>query len=49
MIGLVTLIQKIIGKVDSKLSEKIVGEKDLINELFKSFLFASVFNQNQAT
>lgn len=46
MIGLVHLTQKIIGKVDTQLSEKIVKEKDLINEIFKEFLFASVFSQD---
>ena len=35
---------KIIGKVDTATSEKIVREKDLINEIFKEFLFASVFS-----
>ena len=44
MIGLVLLTQKIIGKVDTALSEKIVREKDLINEIFKEFLFSSVFS-----
>lgn len=47
MIGLVLLTGKIIAKVDKELSEKIVREKDLINEIFKEFLFASVFNKNQ--
>lgn len=46
MIGLVLLTGKIIAKVDKELSEKIVREKDLINEIFKEFLFASVFNKN---
>jgi len=35
MIGLVQLTGKIIAKVDQSLSEKIVQEKDLINEIFK--------------
>ncbi len=43
MIGLIHLTGKIITKVDKELSEKIVREKDLINELFKEFLFATVF------
>ena len=47
-VGLVLLIGKLITKVDKELSEKIVREKDLINEIFKEFLFASVFN-SQAT
>jgi hypothetical protein len=44
MIGLILLTQKIITKVDKELSEKIVREKDLINEIFKEFLFSSVFS-----
>jgi len=44
MIGLVQLTGKIIAKVDKSLSEKIVKEKDLINEIFKEFLFSSVFS-----
>lgn len=44
MIGLVQLTGKIIAKVDKALSEKIVKEKDLINEIFKEFLFSSVFS-----
>lgn len=47
-VGLVLLIGKLVTKVDKELSEKIVREKDLINEIFKEFLFASVFN-SQAT
>jgi hypothetical protein len=43
MVGLVLLTGKIISKVDKELSEKIVRDKDLINELLKEFLFASVF------
>jgi len=35
---------KIISKVDTATSERIVREKDLINEIFKEFLFASVFS-----
>jgi len=37
------LTEKIINKVDAKISEKIVLEKDLVNEIFKEFLFASIF------
>ena len=44
MIGLVQLTGKIIAKVNKTLSEKIVQEKDLINEIFKEFLFSSVFS-----
>lgn len=43
-IGLVLLTGKLINKVDKELSEKIVREKNLIEEIFKEFLFASVFN-----
>lgn len=46
MVGLINLTSKIITKVDAQLSEKIVQEKDLINEIFKEFLFASVFNND---
>lgn len=46
--GLIKLTAKIIGTVDKTLSEKIVQEKDLINEIFKEFLFSSVFDK-QAT
>ena len=40
MIGLIQLTEKIINKVDAKISEKIVLEKDLVNEIFKVFLQA---------
>jgi len=45
MIGLIQLCEKIINKVDARVSEKIVIEKDLVNEIFKEFLFASIFQQ----
>jgi len=45
MIGLIQLCEKIINKVDAKVSEKIIIEKDLVNEIFKEFLFASIFQQ----
>jgi hypothetical protein len=45
LVGLVHLTAKLIVKVDARLSEKIVREKDLVNEIFKEFLFASVFAQ----
>lgn len=48
MVGLIQLTGKIITKVDQALSEKIVKDKDLINEIFKEFLFSSVFN-NQSS
>jgi len=46
--GLIKLTAKIIGTVDKSLSEKIVQEKDLINEIFKEFLFSSVFDNQSA-
>ena len=49
MVGLVLLTQKIISNVDTKLSEKIVKDKDLINEIFKEFLFSSVFSSDSQT
>lgn len=49
MIGLVQLTGKIIAKVDKTLSEKIVKDKDLINEIFKEFLFSSVFSSQSTT
>jgi hypothetical protein len=44
MVGLIWMTAKIISKVDIATSERIVREKDLINEIFKEFLFASVFS-----
>lgn len=44
MVGLIQMTAKIISKVDTETSERIVREKDLINEIFKEFLFASVFS-----
>jgi len=44
MVGLIWMTAKIISKVDTATSERIVREKDLINEIFKEFLFASVFS-----
>jgi hypothetical protein len=43
MVGLIELTAKIIAKVDKAVSEKLVKEKDLVNEIFKEFLFASIF------
>ena len=43
---MIELTAKIIVKVDKSVSEKIVQEKDLVNEIFKEFLFASVFSEN---
>ena len=33
--------------MDAKISEKIVLEKDLVNEIFKEFLFASILMQQE--
>ena len=46
MVGLIELTAKIISKVDKAVSEKLVKDKDLVNEIFKEFLFASVFKQS---
>ena len=43
-VGLIQLTAKIICTVEQSLSEKIVQDKDLINEIFKEFLFSSVFD-----
>jgi hypothetical protein len=45
LVGIIELTAKIIVKVDKSVSEKIVAEKDLVNEIFKEFLFASVFSK----
>ena len=44
MIGLIQLTEKIIARVDAKVSEKLIQEKDLVNDIFKEFLFASIFD-----
>jgi hypothetical protein len=46
-IGLIQLMCKIITKVDAEVSEKIVQDKDLIREIFREFLFASFYAQEQ--
>lgn len=38
---------KIITKVEAEVSEKIVQEKDLIREIFREFLFASFYSQEE--
>lgn len=48
MIGLIQLTGKIIATVDAKLSEKIIKEKDLVNEIFEKFLFPNVESGAQA-
>ena len=35
-----------IGNVDPAISEQVVISKDLINEIFREFLFSSVINQS---
>lgn len=42
-IGLIQLTGKIIDNFDISFSEKIVESKNLIDEIFVQFLFASVF------
>jgi hypothetical protein len=49
MVGLLNMTHKIIAKVDVATSEKIIKEKSLINEIFKEFLFKSVFNSGTDT
>jgi hypothetical protein len=44
-IGLIQLTSKIIDNFDISFSEKIVESKNLIDEIFIHFLFASVFKQ----
>lgn len=46
-IGLINLMCKIITKVEASVSIKIVQEKDLIQEIFREFLFASFYEQDQ--
>jgi len=46
MVGLIELTAKIISKVDKEVSEKIVKENDLVDEIFKEVLFASIFKQD---
>jgi hypothetical protein len=48
LVGLIELAGKILAQVDSTVSEKLVKDKDLINVIFKEFLFASVFSFNAA-
>ena len=48
MVGLIELAGKILAKVDSSVSEKLVKDKNLVNVIFKEFLFASVFAFNAA-
>lgn len=45
-IGLIQLTGKIIDNFDIKFSEKIVEQKNLIDEIFVHFLFASIFKQD---
>jgi ubiquitin carboxyl-terminal hydrolase 34 len=45
-IGLIQLTGKIIDNFDISFSEKIVEQKNLIDEIFVKFLFASIFQQD---
>lgn len=47
LIGLIQLTGKIVVKVDPSVSEKIIEEKDLINEIFKEFLFTKAFEKEE--
>ena len=42
--GLVQLTKKIIEHVDAGISEKVIADKDLVNEIFREFLFCSILN-----
>ena len=44
MVGLLNMTRKIMSCVDQSLSERIVQQHDLISEIFKEFLFKSVFS-----
>jgi hypothetical protein len=46
LVGLISLTEKIVAKVDATISERIVQEKDLVNEIFKEFLFPSSFSDS---
>jgi hypothetical protein len=48
-IGLIQLTGKIIDNFDISFSERIIEDKKLIDEIFIKFLFASVFNQDEAS
>lgn len=45
MHGMFELMIKIFKNCDPHISEKVVREKDLIDSIFKEYLFASVFKQ----
>ena len=45
---MIQLTGKIIDNFDISFSEKIVEQKNLIDEIFVQFLFASVFKQDKA-
>ena len=47
-IGLIQLTGKIIDNFDITFSEKIVAQKNLIEEIFVKFLFSSVFKQTDS-
>ena len=47
--GLVQLTKKIIEHVDAGISEKVIADKDLVNEIFREFLFCSILNSEQSS
>ena len=48
VVGLVHLTKKILENVSAEISEKVVKDKDLVNEIFREFLFSAVLNsENQ--
>ena len=46
-IGLIHLTDKIIDNFDISLTERVVHSKNLINEIFTNFLFASIFTHDR--
>jgi len=46
-VGLIQLTNKIIENFDIALCERVVEQKNLINEIFVNFLFASVFHESE--
>lgn len=45
--GLITLTKKIIQTADKELADKVIQEKNLINLIFKEFLFSSYFKAQE--
>ena len=46
---MVQLTKKIIEHVDAEISEKVIADKDLVNEIFREFLFSSILNSEQSS